>query len=96
MVWADCRAGWGGAAEVSEREDEIAALRRELAETREVANVAVKAAISALAALEEVIIAATMGSGVINRNTHLKTASEHVNKGNQVIGDALEGLSDEA
>jgi hypothetical protein len=81
---------------VSEREDEIVALRRELAETKEVANVAVKAAISALAALEEVIIAATMGSGVVNRATHLKSASEHVNKGNQVIGDALEGPTDEA
>ncbi len=79
---------------MSELGEEVAALRRELAETRELATVAVKAAISALAALEEVITAAKMGSGVTNRWAHLDVAGEQVTKGNQVLRDAFEGSSD--
>ena len=80
MVWADRRAGWGGAAEVSEREDEIAALRRELAETRELATATAKAAMSTLSAVGSVIdgLRARSDPNPQARNISLKTAEDHL------------------
>ena len=90
MVWADRGAGWGGAAEVSEREDEIAALRQQVVEARALTTVGVKAAISALLAVEEALKAIQPRNALASRDPHLEIAEAHVREGLGVLREAFE------
>ncbi|QYU68444.1 hypothetical protein J4558_27210 [Leptolyngbya sp. 15MV] len=72
--------------------EELKALCRKLDDTREMSVLALKASISSLAALEELL--KTMGRSdfrsSIQQREHLQIATDHVRRGLQVLQDAIE------
>ncbi len=81
---------------MSEREDEITALRREVAEGRVLTTVGVKAAISALLAVEEALKVIQPRNALAPRDPHLDLAEAHVSRGLEVLRKAFEEAPDGA
>ncbi len=90
MVWADCGAGGRGGAEVSEPCTELDSLRQQVAEARALTTVGVKAAISALLAVEEALKAIQPRNALAPRDPHLDIAEAHVREGLGVLREAFE------